>query len=127
MSFLAPFSDSRIIPGKGGIFPGLHPFPGGVVILAVGRYHIWNFGMYAVTVWTVKTPEIKRQLAPGFILDVSAFAILNRHISPAIRAGNGVVTIAYFYILDFQKVNAGVLNYPIQTNFFTCLFFIIIQ
>ena len=96
MSFLAPFSDSRIIPGKGGILPGLYPFPSRIIVLAVGRYHIWNFGMYAVTVWTVKTLEIKRQLAPGFILDVSAFAIFNRHISPAILAEDGVVTISDF-------------------------------
>jgi len=96
VSFFAPFADSRIIPGKGGIRPGLYPLSGGVVILAVGRYKVWNFGMYAVTVWTVKTPEIKWQLAPGFILDVSAFAILNRHISPAIRADNGMVTISDF-------------------------------
>lgn len=52
--------------------------------------------MYSVTVGAVKTPEIKRQLAPGFILDVSAFAILNRHTSPAIWADNGVVTISDF-------------------------------
>ena len=96
MSFLAPFSDSRIIPGKGGILPGLHPFPGRIIVLAVGRYKVWNFGMYAVTIGAVKTPKIKRQLAPGFILDVSAFAILNRHISPAIRADNGMVTISDF-------------------------------
>lgn len=52
--------------------------------------------MYAVAVWTVKTPEIKWQLAPGFILDVSAFAILDRHGFPAIRADNEVVTISDF-------------------------------
>lgn len=92
----SPFADSRIIPGKGGILPGLHPLSGGVVILAVGCYKAWNFGMYAVTVWAVKTPKIKRQLAPGFILDVSAFAILNCHISPAIRADDGMVTISDF-------------------------------
>lgn len=96
MSFLAPFSDSRIIPGKGGILPGLHPLPGRIVVLAVGRYKVWNFGMYAVTVWTVKTPKIKREFAPGFILDVSAFAILDRHIFPAIRADNRVVNISDF-------------------------------
>ena len=124
MSFLAPFSDSRIIPGKGGILPGLHPFPGRIVVLAVRCHKVWNLGMYSVTVGAVKTPEIKRQLAPGFILDVSAFAIFNRHIAPAIWADNGMVTISDFQILDFPKVNAGALNYPVQADFFTCLFFI---
>ena len=96
MSFFAPFSDGRIIPGKGGILPGLHPFPGRIVVLTVGRYEVWNFGMDAFTVGAVKTPEIKRQPAPGFILNVSAFTIFNRHISPAIWAYNGVVTISDF-------------------------------
>ena len=95
VSFLAPFSDSRIIPGKGGILPRLHPFPGRIVVLAVRCYKVWNFGMYAVAVWTVKTPQIKWQLAPGFILDVSAFAVLYYQLQIAHRAAYRVVTIPY--------------------------------
>ena len=95
MSFLAPFSDSRIIPGKGGILPGLHPFPGRIIVLAVGRYKVWNFGMYAVTIGAVKTPEIKRQLAPGFVFDVSAFAVFDNHSQIAHGAAYRVVTIPY--------------------------------
>ena len=123
MLFLAPFADSRIIPGKGGILPGLHSFPGGVVILTVRCYKVWNFRMYAVTVGTVKTPEIKGQLAPGFILDVSAFAVFHFYLQIAHRAANGMFTIPDFYILDLQEVDTDFLNYRIQTNFFACLFF----
>ena len=93
--FLAPFSDGRIIPGKGGILPRLHPFPGRIVVLTVGNYKVWYFRMYAVAVWTVKPPKIKWQLMPGFIFDVSAFAVLYFHLQIAYRAANGKVTIPY--------------------------------
>lgn len=93
--FLAPFSDGRIIPGKYRIFPGFYPFPGRVVVLAVGCYKVWNFCMYAVAVWTVKPPKIKWQLTPGFIFDVSAFAVFYFYLQIAHWAVYGMVTIPY--------------------------------
>lgn len=108
--FLAPFSDGRIIPGKYRIFPGFYPFPGRVVVLAVGCYKVWNFCMYAVTVGTVKTPEIKRQLAPRFIFNVSAFAVFYFDLQITHRAAYWMVTIPYLQVKDFQRVNAYILD-----------------
>lgn len=123
VSFFAPFPDCRIIPGKGSILPRFHPLPGCIVILAVRRYKVWYFGMYEIAVWTVKTPEIKRQLAPGFIFDVSAFAVFYFDLQITHRAENGMVTIPYLQIEDFQRVDAYVLDSVAQADFFTCLFF----
>ena len=110
VSFFAPFTDSGIVPGTGGILHRLHPFPGRIVVLTVGSYKVWYFRMYAVAVWTVKPPKIKWQLTPGFIFDVSAFAVFNFYLQITHRAANGMVTIPYFQVEDFQRVNAYVLN-----------------
>lgn len=123
MSFFTPFTDSGIVPGKGSILPGLHPLPGRIIVLAVRVYKVWNFCMYAVTVSTVETPEIKRQLAPGFIFDVTAFAVFYFDLQITRRAANGMVTIPYLQVEDFQRVNTYVLDCSAQADFFTCLFF----
>ena len=123
MSFFAPFPDGGIVPGKGSKLPRLHPFPSRIVVLAIRCYKVWNFSMYAVTVWTVKTPEIKRQLAPGFIFDVTAFAVFYFDLQITRRAANGMVTIPYLQVEDFQRVNTYVLDCFAQADFFTCLFF----
>ena len=98
MSFFAPFPDGGIVPGKGGILPGFYPLPGRIVVLAIRCYEVWNLRMYAVTAWTVKTPEIKRQLAPGFIFDVTAFAVFYYNLQITRRAANGMVTIPYLQV-----------------------------
>ena len=98
MSFFTPFTDSGIVPGKGGILPRLHPLPSCIIVLAVGVYKVWNFRMYAVTVSTVETPEIKQQLAPGFIFDITAFAVFYFDLQITRRAANGMVTIPYLQV-----------------------------
>ena len=98
MSFFAPFTDSGIVPGKSGVLPGLYPLPGHIVVLAIRCYEVWNFSMYAVTGWTINTPEIKRQFTPGFIFDVSAFAVFYFDLQITHRAANGMVTIPYFQV-----------------------------
>ena len=95
MLFFAPVSDGSIIPGKNGILPSLYPLLGSIVILAIGRYKVWYFRMYVLAVCAVKPPKIKRQLAPRFILDVSAFAVFYFYLQIAHRAAYWMVTIPY--------------------------------
>ena len=95
MLFFAPVSDGGIISGKKDMRPRLYPLPGHIVILAIGLYKVWYFRMYAVAVWTLKPPKIKWQLTPGFIFDVSAFAVFYFYSQIAHRAVYGMVTIPY--------------------------------